>query len=64
MPGQVAYASKAFSSLAILQVINEEGLALDVVSGGELYTAMMAGFPRKKFIFTGIIKARQKLRWH
>lgn len=53
MPGQVAYASKAFSSLAILQVINEEGLALDVVSGGELYTAMMAGFPPEKIHFHG-----------
>lgn len=53
MTGQVAYASKAFSSLAILQVVNEEGLALDVVSGGELYTAMMAGFPPEKIHFHG-----------
>ncbi|RWZ60213.1 diaminopimelate decarboxylase [Halobacillus fulvus] len=42
---QVAYASKAFSSVAILQVAKEEGLSLDVVSEGELHTALEAGFP-------------------
>src|SRR5699024_5767451 len=39
---QVTYASKAFSSIAILQVIQQEGLSLDVVSEGELYTALQA----------------------
>ena len=39
VPAQVAYASKAFSSIAMIQVAEQEGLSLDVVSGGELYTA-------------------------
>src|SRR5699024_568554 len=43
---QVTYASKAFSSIAIVQIMEEEGLSLDVVSEGELYTAIQAGFPR------------------
>jgi len=51
--GQIAYAGKAFSSIAILQLILEEGMALDVVSGGELYTALKAGFPPEKIHFHG-----------
>lgn len=50
---QVAYASKAFSCKAIVQVMKEEGLSLDVVSGGELYTALSAGFPAEKIHFNG-----------
>ncbi|HET7629208.1 MAG TPA: diaminopimelate decarboxylase [Bacillales bacterium] len=51
--GQVAYASKAFSCLAMVQIMNEEGLNLDVVSGGELYTALQAGFPAENIHFHG-----------
>ncbi len=47
------YASKAFSSVAMYKLINEEGLGIDVVSGGELYTAMKAGFPPEKIYFHG-----------
>ncbi|HEX6594361.1 MAG TPA: diaminopimelate decarboxylase [Bacillota bacterium] len=50
---QVAYASKAFSSIAIIQVIEEEGLSIDVVSEGELYTALQAGFPPERIHFHG-----------
>ena len=38
--GLVLYASKAFSCRAMYRLIKEEGLGIDVVSGGELYTAM------------------------
>src|SRR5690625_7209729 len=41
---QVTYASKAFSSIAILEVIKQENLSLDIVSEGELYTALTANF--------------------
>src|SRR5699024_1562924 len=51
VPAQVAYASKAFSTIAIVQVMKEEGLSLDVVSKGELYTALKAGFPPEKIHF-------------
>ena len=44
MHAQVAYASKAFSSVAMYQVMKQEDLSLDVVSSGELYTAIKADF--------------------
>ncbi|WP_422123452.1 diaminopimelate decarboxylase [Planococcus sp. X10-3] len=59
---QVAYASKAFSSIAIYQVAAQENLSLDVVSGGELYTAIKAGFPKEKIHFHGNNKSMDELR--
>lgn len=59
--GQVAYASKAFSSIAIVQLMHEEGLNLDVVSGGELYTALMASFPPEKIHFHGNNKSYEEI---
>lgn len=50
---QIAYASKAFSCIGILQLMNEENLSLDVVSGGELYTALAAEFPPERIHFHG-----------
>jgi len=58
---QVAYASKAFSTLAIYQVVKEEGCSVDVVSGGELYTALKAGFPAEKIHFHGNNKTVEEL---
>ena len=58
---QVAYASKAFSSIAMIQLAEEEGLSLDVVSAGELYTALQAGFPREKIHFHGNNKSVEEL---
>ena len=42
---KVAYAGKAFLTMAMCEIIKDEGLYLDVVSGGELYTAAKADFP-------------------
>lgn len=58
---QVAYASKAFSTVAMVQLAEEEGLSLDVVSGGELYTALAAGFPVEKIHFHGNNKSYEEL---
>lgn len=58
---QVAYASKAFSTIAILEVMKEEGLSLDVVSGGELYTALKANYPVEKIHFHGNNKSVEEL---
>ncbi|MGE8204387.1 diaminopimelate decarboxylase [Heyndrickxia sp. NPDC080065] len=58
---QVAYASKAFSSIAMLSLVNEEGLSLDVVSGGELYTAIAANFPVDRIHFHGNNKSIEEL---
>lgn len=59
---KVSYASKAFSSIAMLQVMEEEGLGLDVVSAGELYTAMKADFPAEKIQFHGNNKSVEELK--
>ncbi|NOU97614.1 diaminopimelate decarboxylase [Paenibacillus sp. LMG 31456] len=50
---QVAYASKAFCVMAMCRIVEEEGLSLDVVSDGELYTALQAGFPAERIHFHG-----------
>ena len=51
--GLVLYASKAFSCQAIYRIADEENIGVDVVSGGELYTALKAGFPAKKIYMHG-----------
>ncbi|MGE5654079.1 MAG: diaminopimelate decarboxylase [Bacillota bacterium] len=50
---RVLYASKAFLTTAICRLIEAEGLGLDVVSGGELYTALAAHFPPELIYFHG-----------
>lgn len=50
---RVAYAGKAFLTVQMCKLINEEGMYLDVVSGGELYTAQRAGFPLERVLFHG-----------
>ena len=50
---RVAYAGKAFLTKEMCRLIDEQGLYLDVVSGGELYTAYKAGFPLEKIYFHG-----------
>lgn len=51
--GKVLYASKAFSCKAIYRIADEENIGVDVVSGGELYTALQAGFPAKNIYMHG-----------
>ena len=58
---QVAYASKAFACVAVYQLVAEEKLSLDVVSGGELYTAIKAGFPTELIHFHGNNKSYAEL---
>ena len=57
----VSYASKAFSAIAMYQVVAVEGAHVDVVSGGELYTAIKAGFPMADVSFHGNNKSREEL---
>jgi len=59
--GEVAYAGKAWLSLAWLDILAEEGLGLDVVSGGELYLAQQAGFPPDRVHFHGNNKSAEEL---
>ena len=57
----ISYASKAFATIAIYQIINKLGGHIDVVSGGELYTALKAGFPAEKISFHGNNKTPDEL---
>ncbi len=60
--GLVLYANKALCTLFTCRVAKEEGLGLDVVSGGELYTAIKADFPMEKVCFHGNNKTSNELR--
>ena len=51
--GLVLYASKAFSCQAMYRIADEEKIGIDVVSGGELYTALQAGFPAERIYMHG-----------
>lgn len=59
--GLVLYASKAFSCKAMYKIADSEGLGVDVVSGGEFYTAMEAGFPAQKVYMHGNNKLLSEL---
>ncbi|MBD2361172.1 diaminopimelate decarboxylase [Anabaena minutissima FACHB-250] len=60
---QVIYASKAWNCLAVGAIIASEGLGIDVVSGGELYTALAAGISPEKIYLHGNNKSREELNF-
>jgi diaminopimelate decarboxylase len=57
----VVYAGKANISVGICQIMKEEGLFLDVVSGGEIYTALKTKFPTEKIFFHGNNKSKEEI---
>ncbi len=57
----VLYACKANMSMGMCRLADSEGLGLDVVSGGELYTAIQAGFPMEKIFFNGNNKSIEEI---
>lgn len=59
---RIAYAGKAFLCSAMIRLLNEQGLCLDVVSDGELYTAIQAGFPSERIEFNGNNKSIDEIR--
>ena len=61
--GEVLYASKAAAFVRMYEIIHEENLSVDVVSGGELYTAIQAGFPREKIYFHGNNKSLPEMEF-
>lgn len=61
--GMPLYASKTLSCKAICRIAKEEGIGLDVVSGGEIYTALQAGFPMEKVHFHGNNKTAEELKF-
>jgi len=60
---KVIYAGKAFLVKAMCNIVKEEGLNLDVSSGGELYTALSAGFPPEKIFFHGNNKSKKEIEF-
>lgn len=61
--GMVLYASKALSNLYMYKIAKEEGIGVDVVSGGELYTALKAGFDANKIYFHGNNKTYDEIEF-
>lgn len=61
--GMALYASKAFSCKEMCRIADSEGLGLDVVSGGEIYTALAAGFPAERMFFHGNNKTDEEIRY-
>ncbi|MDI3317408.1 MAG: diaminopimelate decarboxylase [Bacillota bacterium] len=59
--GEVAYAAKAFLSVGLVHILQQEGLALDVVSSGELRTALAGGFDAARIYFHGNNKSDREL---
>nr|WP_312288740.1 diaminopimelate decarboxylase [Clostridium chromiireducens] len=59
---RVAFAGKAFLTLQMCKLLKEEKMHLDVVSGGELYTAHKAGFPLEKVMFHGNNKTLDEIQ--
>lgn len=59
--GMVLYAAKTFLTTGMARLVEEEGLGLDVVSGGELFTALAAGFPPARIYFNGNNKSPAEL---
>ena len=61
--GLVAYASKAFACKEIYRIVESEGCGIDVVSRGELYTALSVGFPVEKIFYHGNNKTVEELTY-
>lgn len=61
--GMPLYASKVLSCKELCRIANEENLGLDVVSGGEIYTAVQAGFPMDKVHFHGNNKTADEIKY-
>jgi len=58
----ICFASKALITTAICRIMDQEGLSLEVSSAGELYTAMLAGFPPERILLHGNFKLDEELQ--
>jgi diaminopimelate decarboxylase len=59
----ILFASKAFMTQAICAILEDEGFGLDVVSGGEIYTASSTNFPMERCYFNGNNKSSEELEF-
>ena len=59
----ISYASKAFTCIQMVKLVQEEDLQLDVVSEGEIYTALEAGFDANRIHFHGNNKTKREIQY-
>ncbi len=57
IPHLIAFAVKANGNLSILKLLNEEGAGADLTSGGEMHSALKAGIPADRLVFSGVGKS-------
>src|SRR5256886_12700933 len=62
VPHVVCYSIKANANLGVLATLARAGAGADIVSGGELFRALRAGFPPSRIIFSGVGKTRDEMR--
>lgn len=62
IPHRIHYSVKANSSLGVLTVLRELGAGVDIVSGGELHRALLAGFTGDDVVFSGVGKTAAEIR--
>lgn len=62
VPHLIAYSVKANGNLAVLRLLGELGAGADIVSGGELHRALLAGIAAERIVFSGVGKTRAELR--
>ncbi|TAN62412.1 diaminopimelate decarboxylase [bacterium] len=58
----ICYSMKANSNLALCRALVKKGCGLDIVSGGELYKALLAGCPPKKIVYASVGKTEEEIR--
>jgi len=62
VPHQICYSAKANDALTLLRIVGEQGLGVDIVSGGELWKALRAGVPAGRIVFSGVGKQEAEIR--
>ncbi len=61
-PTKILYASKAFQTVGMMNLVNQYGFGVDVVSAGELYTALQSDVPVDHIYFHGNNKSTEELK--
>jgi diaminopimelate decarboxylase len=61
VPHLIAYSVKANGNLSVLRTLAALGAGADIVSGGELHRALMAGIPAERIVFSGVGKTVHEL---
>ncbi len=63
IPHITCYSCKANTNIALLKTMARLGGGADIVSGGELYAALAASFPREKIVFSGVGKSEEEIEY-